>query len=94
MYIRALRGYEEALGTEAVAIHKPALNTLWNLGIFYKYQGELIKAKDMLSRALACFQTLLGPSCDKCRRIEQALKLLKTPESKSGRIVRRIKNLF
>jgi Tetratricopeptide repeat len=38
MYQRALQGYEKSLGLENVARHRPALNTISNLGDLFATQ--------------------------------------------------------
>ncbi|KAL9607687.1 MAG: hypothetical protein Q9167_007423 [Letrouitia subvulpina] len=48
MYMRALKGYEKAWGTE----HKSTLDTVNSLGILYKDQGKMAKAEEMYMRAL------------------------------------------
>ena len=52
MYLRALRGYEEALGVG----HSSTLNTVNNLGILYKNQGMLGEAEKMYARALLGYE--------------------------------------
>jgi tetratricopeptide (TPR) repeat protein len=47
MYLRALRGKEEAWGAE----HTSTLDTVYGLGNLYRDQGEVAKAKDMYERA-------------------------------------------
>ena len=47
MYLRALRGYEEAWGAK----HASTLDTVYGLGNLYREQGEVVKAKDMYERA-------------------------------------------
>jgi tetratricopeptide (TPR) repeat protein len=44
MYERALRGYEEALGSDDMQQYRPALNTLENIGDLYVKQAESVKA--------------------------------------------------
>jgi tetratricopeptide (TPR) repeat protein len=73
MYMRALQGYEEALGPEAVDRYRPALNTMWNLGDLFKAQNKLVDAKSMLSKALEGFQFILGPSNPICQHLERTL---------------------
>ena len=82
MYVRALQGYEDALGLENVARYTPALNTMSNLGYLFAAQGELTEAKTMYSRALAGFQALLGPSSNNCRRLKRALASLDPQQGK------------
>jgi tetratricopeptide (TPR) repeat protein len=48
MYVRALRGYEKALGAE----HMSALNTVNSLGNLYKDQGKMAEAEELYVRAL------------------------------------------
>jgi tetratricopeptide (TPR) repeat protein len=57
MYIRALRGYEEALGPD----HTSTLDTVHNLGNLYKEQGKLTEAEKMYTRALRGMEEALGP---------------------------------
>jgi hypothetical protein len=47
MYMRALAGYEKALGPE----HSSTLNTVNNLGLLYRDQGKLEAAEQMFKRA-------------------------------------------
>ena len=47
MYLRALRGKEEAWGAE----HTSTLDTVYGLGNLYRDQGEVAKAKDMYEQA-------------------------------------------
>ena len=57
MYIRALQGYEEALGPK----HTSTLDTVNNLGILYTDQGKLAEAEAMYTRALEGYVEVLGP---------------------------------
>jgi Tfp pilus assembly protein PilF len=57
MYIRALQGKEEALGPG----HISTLQTINNLGAFYKNQSKLAKAEKMYIRALQGKEEALGP---------------------------------
>jgi tetratricopeptide (TPR) repeat protein len=56
MYMRALKGYEKALGVE----HTSTLNTVNNLGLLYVDQGKLEKAEEMYMRALKGTEKALG----------------------------------
>ena len=58
MYSRALKGYEKAIGPDALTI--PILNTVNNFGILYKIQGKLAEAEEMYSRALKGKEKALG----------------------------------
>jgi tetratricopeptide (TPR) repeat protein len=55
--LRALRGYEEALGPE----HTSTLNAVMNLGSVQRYQGKLKEAEKTLLRALRGFEEALRP---------------------------------
>ncbi|KAH8807443.1 hypothetical protein F5884DRAFT_899840 [Xylogone sp. PMI_703] len=57
MYIRALQGYEKALGPD----HISTLNTVNNLGSLYHNQDKLAEAKKMYIRALQGYEKALGP---------------------------------
>ena len=56
MYLRALRGYEEALG----AAHTSTLDTVNNLGHLYADQGKMKEAEEMYLRALRGFEEAFG----------------------------------
>ena len=57
MYMRALQGYEEALGPK----HISTLDTVNNLGNLYKNKGKLGEAEKMYMRALQGKEEALGP---------------------------------
>ena len=57
MYIRALQGYEEALGPK----HTSTLDTVTNLGNLYADQGKLVEAEAMYIRALQGYVEVVGP---------------------------------
>ncbi|KAJ5908501.1 hypothetical protein N7495_001183 [Penicillium taxi] len=57
MYMRALAGYEKALGSD----HTSTLLTVNNLGLLYSDQGKLDEAEQMYMRALAGYEKALGP---------------------------------
>ena len=57
MYIRALQGYEKALGPK----HISTLQTVNNLGLLYADQGKLAEAEKMYIRALQGRKKALGP---------------------------------
>ncbi|KAK4973985.1 hypothetical protein LTR28_010914 [Elasticomyces elasticus] len=56
MHMRALAGYEKALGAE----HTSTLTTVQNLGNLYKNRGKLDEAERMYMRALAGYEKALG----------------------------------
>jgi tetratricopeptide (TPR) repeat protein len=53
MYIRALQGYEEAIGVDAVNSYIPALNAMWCFGDLYAVLDLKQNSKAMYERALA-----------------------------------------
>ena len=57
MYLRALAGYEKALGPD----HMLTLSTVNDLGNLYRDQGKLAEAEQMYLRALAGYEKALGP---------------------------------
>ena len=56
MYMRALKGYEKALGAE----HTSTLNSVKSLGTLYSVQGKLAEAEEMYMRALKGYEKALG----------------------------------
>lgn len=56
MYMRALKGYEEALGPK----HTSTLDTVNNLGNLYSDQGKLEEAEEMYMRASEGYATVEG----------------------------------
>ena len=56
MLLRALQGYEEALGAK----HTSTLQTVGNLGNLYSDQGKLDEAEKMLLQALKGYNDALG----------------------------------
>jgi tetratricopeptide (TPR) repeat protein len=57
IFVRALAGYEKALGPDHISIP----STVHNLGNLYHLQGKLVEAEQMFVRALAGYEKALGP---------------------------------
>jgi tetratricopeptide (TPR) repeat protein len=57
MYVRALAGYEKALGAD----HTSTLSTVHNLGLLYADEGKLGEAERMYQRALVGYERALQP---------------------------------
>jgi len=57
MYLRARKGYEQALGQK----HPSTLTTLNNLGVLYSDQSKLNEAEEMYQQALEGYEEALGP---------------------------------
>ncbi|KAL5313183.1 hypothetical protein ACEPPN_018916 [Leptodophora sp. 'Broadleaf-Isolate-01'] len=51
MYIRALQGYEDALGPQLVPSYLPALNTIFAFGDLLSQTGQNDMAKGLYARA-------------------------------------------
>jgi hypothetical protein len=73
MYMRALQGYEVAVGYEMVARYIPALHTMENLGDLFITQRDQAGAESMYKRSLAGYQVLFGPSSDPCQELEHKI---------------------
>jgi tetratricopeptide (TPR) repeat protein len=56
LYLRALKGYNEAWGAK----HTSTLDTVNNLGILYRDQGRMKEAEEMYVRALRGFEDAWG----------------------------------
>jgi hypothetical protein len=78
MYIRALQGYENALGADTITIYIPALNTLWGLGSLLEYQADFAKAKIMYLKALTGYEKVVGPNHPRCQSLQEIIQDLDT----------------
>ena len=87
MYERALKGYEDAIGLENVGTYRPALNTMLNRGNLYMEQGELTQAREVYSRALMGFQTILGPLSDEYQGVKAVLESLDFRQVRFGAVL-------
>jgi hypothetical protein len=76
MYIRALQGYEEALGAELVPLYLPALNTMVAFSDLCSQTDRKNMAKVMYTRALSGYTAVQGPSSKWCSYIEGRLQAL------------------
>ena len=84
MYIRALQGYEDALGLELASSYLPALNTIFAFGDLFSQTDRKDMAKAMYNRALSGYTTIQGPSSKLCRQVEDRLQALQVSLSLSA----------
>jgi hypothetical protein len=84
MYGRALHGYETAFGTDNITIYIPALNMLWGLGSLFECQADFAKARIMYSKALAGYETVVGPGHPRCQSLREILQALGTIAEKEA----------
>ncbi|KAH7039786.1 kinesin light chain 1 [Microdochium trichocladiopsis] len=75
MYLRALHGYERAVGLDNVTIYRPAINTLSNLGSLRFEQNRVSEARRYYRRAHDSLEQLLGPSHPAVQSARQTLEL-------------------
>jgi tetratricopeptide (TPR) repeat protein len=75
-YERAPRGYEEAIGSNLIQQHRPALNTLENMGDVCALQAEIAKAQAIYARALCGLSSVLGRSSEKCMNLAVKINCL------------------
>jgi tetratricopeptide (TPR) repeat protein len=87
MYIRALQGYEEALGPEHLSSYLPALNTMFSFGDLFSWTGREVMAKSMYTRALSGYRIVQGPSSKWCRELEGRLQELQIASVESSNSV-------
>jgi tetratricopeptide (TPR) repeat protein len=80
MYMRALQGYEEALGPK----HTSTLDTVNNLGLLYANQGKLGEAEKMYMRALQGYEETPGPNRASMLNTVNNLGLLYMNQGKLG----------
>jgi tetratricopeptide (TPR) repeat protein len=76
MYIRALQGYEDALGPELTSSYLPALNTMIAFGDLFSQTDRKEIAKVMYNRALSGYTAVQGPSSKWCKQLEDRLQTL------------------
>jgi len=91
MYIRALQGYEEALGPERLSSYLPALITMFSFGDLFSRTGRKDMTKNMYTRALSGFRIVQGPSSKWCRELEGRLQELRVASVESE--ARQIKSI-
>jgi tetratricopeptide (TPR) repeat protein len=77
MYLRVLKGYEEARGPK----HKSTLNTVNNLGNLYTDQGKTKEARKMFARAAEGYAYVEGDHEAKMQFLQAQLCTLSTNES-------------
>ena len=83
MYVRALQGYEEALGNH-VSSYSPALNTMFNLGHLFSKTNRAEMAEAMYKKAWSGFAAVQSPSSNVCRDIKRRLEGLSIPPTEPG----------
>jgi hypothetical protein len=83
MYIRALQGYEEALGPEHLLLYLPALITMFSFGDLFSRTGWKDMAKNMYTQALSGYSIVQGSSSKSCRELEGRLQELRVASVES-----------
>nr|POF13766.1 vegetative incompatibility protein het-e-1 [Quercus suber] len=78
MYMRALEGYEKALGAE----HTSTFDIVNNLGNLYSNQGKIVEAETMYMRALEGYEKALGAEHTSTLRTVNNLGLLYSDQGK------------
>ena len=73
MYLRALAGYEKALGMEAVNKYILALNTAENLANLFRQTGRAKGAEELYDKALFGVEAVFGHLSDRYRDVVEAL---------------------
>jgi tetratricopeptide (TPR) repeat protein len=76
MYLRALQGYEKALGPENVTTFVPAIYTNRNLGSLFQRRGDLVKARILYSKALVGCEKVFGNDHLRCCAVRESLNTL------------------
>jgi hypothetical protein len=60
MYVRALEGYEKALGPDGVKTFVPALSNAYSYGMLLERRGRSSDAIRMYTRALGGYEVVFG----------------------------------
>jgi hypothetical protein len=79
--VRALEGMDAALGPK----HTSTLNTVGNLGILYRDQGNLMKAEEMYVRALQGYKSAEGKHEARITFLQEQLSTLGVTDGKIDR---------
>ncbi|KAF2804477.1 uncharacterized protein BDZ99DRAFT_153096 [Mytilinidion resinicola] len=77
MYLRALQGYEKALGQEAVKTYIPALNTAQNMAVLFQQTGRTQKAEGLYEQALFSVEAVFGRTSNRYCSIAKILDALR-----------------
>jgi hypothetical protein len=81
MYLRALRGFEEAWGAK----HTSTLDTVYNLGNLYRDRGEAVEARKMYERAVYGYNDVEGNHEADIMYLRQQLSLLEVTDGEADR---------
>ena len=76
MYTRALEGYENALGKDAVVTYVPFLNAVTNLGLLNADIGQAARAEELYTVALTGVRKVFGDGSDWHKQLEYLLASL------------------
>lgn len=87
LYMRALGGYEEALGAK----HTSTLDTVYSLGNLYRDWGDVAKAKAMYERAVEGYKDVELDREAYIIYIQEQLSILAEPDCKVQRKRRRVR---
>ena len=78
MYFRALQGYKETLGQEAVKTYIPALNTAQNMAVLFQQTGRMQEAEGLYEQALFGIKAVFGRTSNKYRSVAKILDKLRS----------------
>jgi hypothetical protein len=92
MYIRALQGYEHALGPDLMSLYIPALNTMFAFDDLFSRTDLIDMAKTMYTRAFSGYIAVRGASLDIYKDLGRSASNITTCESRNLR--RRIDGLL
>jgi hypothetical protein len=87
MYVRALRGYEEARGAK----HTSTLDTVYGLGNLYRDQGKPAKADEMYRRAAKGYESVKVDRKAHITYIQEQLSILAGPDCEEQHKRRRVR---
>lgn len=76
MYLRALQGYEKALGQQAAKTYIPALNTAQNMAALFQRTGRTQEAKLLYKQALLAVNAVFGRTSNRYRSVAKVLDAL------------------
>jgi len=73
MYLRALEGYEKAVGPRDTLTFIPVLNTIWGLASLFDRQDKVAEAGAMHSKALSGYHKVFGNDHPRCQTLREKL---------------------
>ncbi|KAJ4982817.1 glycosyl hydrolase family 20 [Stagonosporopsis vannaccii] len=76
VFLRALQGYNKAVGLDGISTYIPSLNTLWALGLVHDSLGHIDQARAWYSKVLLFNGKVFGEDHARCQLVRDDLAAL------------------